>query len=146
MSDQFFYLQLKFTPNIGHTRSPDERELVVEAAALRRQENGKGSGGSFNCHVSNEFDLLQPKLPSSTLGHGEYCRAPPFGFGGFFLLPFTVIVSLAVVITPIISVVVAPTPVAPIVAVAVVVPAIIAIRVRVGISVVADIGITVVRS
>jgi hypothetical protein len=29
MSDQFFYLQLKFTPKIGHTFT-DEREVVVE--------------------------------------------------------------------------------------------------------------------
>ena len=29
MSDQFFYLQLKFTPKIGHTFT-DERELIVE--------------------------------------------------------------------------------------------------------------------
>ena len=29
MSDRFFYLQLKFTPKIGHTFT-DERELVVE--------------------------------------------------------------------------------------------------------------------
>jgi hypothetical protein len=29
MSDQFFYLQLKFIPKIGHTFT-DERELVVE--------------------------------------------------------------------------------------------------------------------
>jgi hypothetical protein len=29
MSDQFFYLQLKFIPKIGHTFT-DEREVVVE--------------------------------------------------------------------------------------------------------------------
>ena len=29
MSDQFFYLQLRFTPKIGHTFT-DEREVVVE--------------------------------------------------------------------------------------------------------------------
>ena len=29
MIDQFFYLQLKFTPKIGHTFT-DEREVVVE--------------------------------------------------------------------------------------------------------------------
>ena len=29
MSDQFFYLQLKFTPKIGHTFT-DEREVFVE--------------------------------------------------------------------------------------------------------------------
>ena len=29
MSDQFFYLQFKFTPKIGHTFT-DEREVVVE--------------------------------------------------------------------------------------------------------------------
>ena len=29
MSDQFFYLQLKFTPKIGHTFT-DEREVLVE--------------------------------------------------------------------------------------------------------------------
>jgi|ERR1700676_2804485 hypothetical protein len=29
MSNQFFYLQLKFTPKIGHTFT-DEREVVVE--------------------------------------------------------------------------------------------------------------------
>ena len=29
MSDQFFYLRLKFTPRIGHTFT-DEREVVVE--------------------------------------------------------------------------------------------------------------------
>jgi hypothetical protein len=29
MSDRFFYLQLKFTPKIGHTFT-DEREVVVE--------------------------------------------------------------------------------------------------------------------
>jgi hypothetical protein len=29
MSDQFFYLQLKFTPQIGHTFT-DEREVFVE--------------------------------------------------------------------------------------------------------------------
>jgi hypothetical protein len=29
MSDRFFYLQLKFTPKIGHTFT-DERELLVE--------------------------------------------------------------------------------------------------------------------
>src|SRR6202030_4111961 len=29
MSDQFFYVQLKFTPKIGHTFT-DEREVVVE--------------------------------------------------------------------------------------------------------------------
>jgi hypothetical protein len=29
MSDQFFYLQLKFIPKIGHTFT-DERELIVE--------------------------------------------------------------------------------------------------------------------
>ena len=29
MSDQFFYLQLNFTPKIGHTFT-DEREVVVE--------------------------------------------------------------------------------------------------------------------
>jgi hypothetical protein len=29
MSDQFFYLQLKFTPKIGHTFT-DQREVIVE--------------------------------------------------------------------------------------------------------------------
>ena len=31
MSEQFFYLQLKFIPKIGHTFT-DEREVVVEVS------------------------------------------------------------------------------------------------------------------
>jgi hypothetical protein len=41
MSDQFFYLQLKFIPKIGHTFT-DEREVVVEVPknlVLRRLES-----------------------------------------------------------------------------------------------------------
>jgi hypothetical protein len=40
MSDQFFYLQLKFTPIIGHTFT-DEREVVVEVPKDLLQQNSE---------------------------------------------------------------------------------------------------------
>jgi hypothetical protein len=45
VSDQFFYLQLKFTPKIGHTFT-DEREVVVEVPkdlVQRKSESAKES-------------------------------------------------------------------------------------------------------
>ena len=42
VSDQFFYLQLKFTPKIGHTFT-DEREVVVEVPKdLVQRKSRKG--------------------------------------------------------------------------------------------------------
>ena len=40
MSDQFFYLQLKFTPKIGHTFT-DEREVFVEIPKKLVQRNSE---------------------------------------------------------------------------------------------------------
>jgi hypothetical protein len=40
MSDQFFYLQLKFTPKIGHTFT-DERGVVVEVPKGLVKRNSK---------------------------------------------------------------------------------------------------------
>jgi hypothetical protein len=45
MSDQFFYLQLKFIPKIGHTFT-DEREVVVEVPRdlVRRKSESINEG------------------------------------------------------------------------------------------------------
>jgi hypothetical protein len=45
MSDQFFYLQFKFTPKIGHTFT-DEREVVVEVPKdlVQRKSNSVNEG------------------------------------------------------------------------------------------------------
>jgi hypothetical protein len=46
MSDQFFYLQLKFTPIIGHTVT-NEREVVVEVPKDLVQRKGESINQSL---------------------------------------------------------------------------------------------------
>jgi hypothetical protein len=61
MSDRFFYLQLKFTPKIGHTFT-DERELVVEVPKDLVQRRSK----SINENLSEVIALDLAK--SAALG------------------------------------------------------------------------------
>ena len=61
MSDRFFYLQLKFTPKVGHTFT-DERELVVEVPKDLVQRRSK----SINEHLREVIALDLAK--SAALG------------------------------------------------------------------------------
>ena len=79
MSDQFFYLQLKFTPKIGHTFT-DEREVVVEVPKdlVRRKSESineslkevialclaKGAAlGTFPTEAERDVDLYDEDPP-----------------------------------------------------------------------------------
>ena len=73
MSDQFFYLQLKFTPKIGHPFT-DEREVVVEVPKDLVQQKSE----SINESLKEVLALGLAK--SAALGHvpdrcGTSCRS-----------------------------------------------------------------------
>ena len=61
MSDQFFYLQLKFTPKMGHTFT-DEREVFVEIPKKLVRPRGPGQsiepkGGNHTLDLANRAAL-----------------------------------------------------------------------------------------
>ena len=51
MSDQFFYLQLKFTPKIGHTFT-DERGVLVEVPKDLVQRKGESINESLREEIA----------------------------------------------------------------------------------------------